>query len=188
MVSEQYGIVNHETELSDDGFYYHNKNIDNIDYDCEKIKTDIFGEEKNMFKCIVSQKYSGGDGCDPDVYVLVNHSTYSEADNTAYFFKTYTDAVVIGTNTGGEGYSSFVYKTLPCSGFTFSYTPFLPNEPERTIIGTTPDYYIEETLDNFRKRIEMEHSGRFENRMKWDNVLIETLDIIKENQKNNPAE
>ena len=145
-------------------------------------------EEKNMFKCIVSQKYSGGDGCDPDVYVLVNHSTYSEADNTAYFFKTYTDAVVIGTNTGGEGYSSFVYKTLPCSGFTFSYTPFLPNEPERTIIGTTPDYYIEETLDNFRKRIEMEHSGRFENRMKWDNVLIETLDIIKENQKNNPAE
>ncbi len=178
-----YGVVNDETKLSGPSFYYHTPN-DGISYKYEKVKADIYGKSRKMFRLTAEESYSGGAISDKDVYVLVSHDTASAADAAAYFMKTQTDAVLIGSNTGGEGYSSYVFKALPNSGLIMAYTPFIIDDEKRSLIGTSPDIFADNSLDGYRERIAMYLNGEscdlYSVRLKWDNVLVETLEMIEE--------
>ncbi len=181
-----YGVINDETKIAGAGFYFHTPS-DGIFYQYKKVSTNLFGASKRMYKLTSEEKYWGNSVGTANIYVLVSWKTCSAADKAAYFMKTETDALIIGTNTGGEGYSSYVMKVLPNSGLIMAYTPFMTEDLKRSVIGTSPDIFCTVSLENYRKNVDLYLSGEvcypYEMRLKWDNVLIKTLEIIKEDEK-----
>jgi len=146
-----------------------------------------------------SDEYSlAGNGKDSaDLYVLISSETASAADKLAHVLKQ-QNAVLIGNSSGGEGTGgSFAAEVLPNSKLVMTYYPSISYNYDgkvNTLYGTTPDYYIYETdSDQLMTMKEIynrsEHVFDYNNRLKWDNVLLETLEIIKENEndkRNNP--
>lgn len=123
-----------------------------------------------------------------NVYVLISGKTASAADGFVAALKDNNAAVIIGTNTAGEGrMTSFLADSFSASGLVFIYMPELAYNSDgsnNAVYGTAPDIYVHESSfdeDYFTG----EDPYVYENRLKWDNVLIKALELIteKENTK-----
>ena len=118
------------------------------------------------------------------IYLLTSQETFSSADLMARLCKEYDNAVVIGTNTIGEGICGTPFNCyLPNSRFMFVYTaPVCKEFPEDSITGTEPDIYIHYTLDEYFMKNDLTKQGEdatsFENRMLWDETLIYVIELI----------
>ena len=142
---------------------------------------------KKLFKYIRTERFEGKSEIEYNIYVLVSHFSVSAADKFASIIKAHGLGTVIGAfNTGGEAYGSPDVKVLTESGLYFYYTPFKAlnrDGTDNSVYGTSPDIYV--TLNNefFIKRDELilqgEPYGTYENRLKWDGVLISTLEEIE---------
>lgn len=119
-----------------------------------------------------------------DIYVLISENTASAADKLAAILKDNTSAMLIGTNTAGEGrMSSFLVDYLSESGLLFAYMPelaFNSDDSNNAIFGTAPNIYVKASYpDEETYVLAGEDPYTYENRLKWDAVLIETLEIIQ---------
>lgn len=141
----------------------------------------------------------GNDKISAQLYVLISSETASAADKLANVLKQ-QNAVLIGNSTGGEGTGgSFAAEVLPNSKLVITYYPSIAYNSDGTynnLHGISPDYFVYETdFDQLNTMKEIYRSGEniytYENRLKWDNVLIETLELIKEDENdkgNNTAD
>lgn len=71
--------------------------------------------------------------------------------------------------------------------FAYLYTPSFSINADgenNAVYGTAPDIYKELTAKNYLLQCEIKESGQdpytYENRLKWDNVLTETIEMIAE--------
>ena len=145
--------------------------------------------EENLIHGESKKKYN--------IYVLVSPVSLSAADRFAAIVKDSSLGTVIGVfNTGGEAFGSPDLAVLEKSGLYFYYTDYKyinPDGTDNSVYGTTPDIYIKLNDDLIKRRDEMILQNinyeTYENRLKWDNVLIETIGMIKEkkNTKGNTA-
>ena len=122
-----------------------------------------------------------------NVYVLIGPETCSAADRITNIFLNQPNTVVVGNNTSGEGLGGpAIMSALPQSRIVFSYYASYPDgKSTNSLSGTTPDHYIYDAdYKGYLLLREMCKSGidgnTYENRLKWDNVLIKTLELIKE--------
>ena len=79
--------------------------------------------------------------------------------------------------------------SLPNSKLVYLYTPakaFNSDGTDNSTYGTAPDIYAELSVSGFEKKQQLISEGidpyTYENRLKWDDVLIKTLEIIKEKE------
>lgn len=134
--------------------------------------------EENLIQGESPKKYN--------IYVLVSHISVSAADRFAAIVKSSGLGTVVGAfNTGGEAFGSPDVAVLEKSGIYFSFTDYKyinPDGTDNSAYGTAPDIYV--TLDDelLKKRDELllrNMNDTYENRLKWDTVLIETIELIK---------
>lgn len=133
--------------------------------------------------------FSGNKGSDKNVYILIGGSTASSADLLASATKSTGSAVLIGSNTNGEGIISGVYlDKLPNSKLMFTYVKECSVNSagkSNSVYGTSPDIYSANTLSERYNFIEISEKGEnpyiYENRLEWDSVLIKAIEIIEEN-------
>lgn len=119
--------------------------------------------------------------------MLINGSTGSAADGFTAALKK-TSAEIIGENTNGEGLAnSFVCDYLPNSGFVFIYMfgkAYNEDGIDNSLYGTAPDVYAHITQEGYSKCNELLLDGKdaytYENRQKWDDVLLRALEMIGE--------
>ncbi len=140
----------------------------------------------------------GGDVSGRNIYILTGRNTISAADMFAGIAKEQENTLLIGSNTMGEGiFANYYMDILPNSKIMYLFIPSYAENSDgmdNAVYGTSPDIYSELSVENYIIQQELIESGEnpytYENRLKWDNVLIETLKIIKENendQTNNPS-
>lgn len=128
----------------------------------------------------------GGENPTRDIYILIGKNSFSAADMFARMAKGKDRTLLIGTNTGGESaVSNYYMDIMPNSRLAYLYTPSFSINADgenNAIYGTAPDIYAELTAEKYLLRCEMEESGQdlytYENRLKWDNVLTETIEMI----------
>ncbi|MCR5385246.1 MAG: hypothetical protein K6E72_11525 [Saccharofermentans sp.] len=120
------------------------------------------------------------------IYLLTSQDSFSSADIMARVCKEYDNAVLVGTNTGGEGICGEIFCcTLPESHFMFTYmgstNVYFPDDG---VYGTMPDIYIPYTVEEYYTRLEMSLQGEdpklFEKRLEWDKTLLYVLDLVDE--------
>ena len=118
------------------------------------------------------------------LYVLTSQKTFSSGDMITNICKQYDNAVIIGTNTGGEGIAGALFNCyLPESRFMFAYAPgtSIPH-PEDSYCGTEPDVYMHQTVEDYLARMAKDeegvNSGSYEVRMEWDTTLNYVIDEI----------
>ena len=124
-----------------------------------------------------------------NIYLLISDTTASAADMLAYEFKQNDLGTVIGTNnTGGESYGMLCINYSDISGIYYTYTGYSSYNPDssvNSVYGTSPDIYLNTYVDNYFIRDKISEDGHdpydWENRLKWDNPLSDTLKMIKEN-------
>lgn len=122
-----------------------------------------------------------------NVYYLIGKSTGSAADEYISMIKNNNLGTIIGTNTAGEGLGgSFFVCRLKNSGLVYIFYPSKALNPEgmnNAVTGTNPDIYIAQSEQSFYSQRKICEEGgdceMYENRLEWDNVLLETLDIIR---------
>ena len=118
------------------------------------------------------------------IYVLTSQSTFSTADIIAALCKDYDNAILVGTNTGGEGISGApINCVLPESRFGFVYVPTVNEKyPENAFKGIEPDIYVHMTTEEYYLSRELTAAGKkagsYEMRQTWDKTLIEVLKLI----------
>ncbi len=119
-----------------------------------------------------------------DLYILIDYDTISAGDEAASLIKQYNLGMLIGNNTAGEGRTgSYLTTVLPNSRLVFSYCfgyNCVDENRDNSVYGTAPDIYVQNGINEYMRKLLLEDSLAYENRLKWDNVLIETLEIIKE--------
>lgn len=139
----------------------------------------------------VSANYTGNSAHSCNVFILVSHNTASAADELTAAAKYCKTAVIIGENTGGEGIglNSSVIIPLKTSGLYLRYNAAASDNPDgsiNSIYGTSPDHYQELTEDGYftcRKELALGNDPyEYENRLKWDDVLIKAIEIIEEKE------
>lgn len=154
---------------------------------------EVYSEsEKEYLYTYRSYNYEGEAKKEKDVYVLINGSTGSAADGFSAALKK-TSAVIIGENTNGEGLAdSFVCDYLPNSGLVYIYMfgkAYNEDGTDNSLYGTAPDVYSYITPEGYGKCSEMISAGEdpftFENRQKWDDVLIRALEMFRGTGKAN---
>ena len=124
-----------------------------------------------------------------NLYFLIDNNTVSAGDEVVSLIKQYKLGTLIGNNTAGEGRTgSYLTDILPNSKLVFNYSfgyNYIEENKENSVYGTAPDIYSQNGIDEYIKKLSTKDSMSYEGRLKWDNVLIETIDIIKEkeNQK-----
>ena len=131
--------------------------------------------------------FSGKAEKEYDIYVLNGASTFSSGDILAGIMKDQPNVTTIGNNTGGEGYSGHPMEYyLPESKFpvTFAFS-VSKNHPDDNYLGTTADVFVANGWDSWMKRREILDDPNFdgniksfENRLKWDAVMIEAVRLI----------
>lgn len=132
-----------------------------------------------------------------NIYVLVSSVSLSAADRFATIIKNNNLGTVVGAfNTGGEAFGSPNIAVLEKSGLYFYFTDYKyinSDGTDNSVYGTAPDIYVTLNDDFLKKRDELIlrniNYEAYENRMKWDNVLTGTIELIKENEndkRNNP--
>lgn len=147
--------------------------------------------DKSYITAQKTLKFNGAATSNKKVYLLVSDGTGSAADGFAALLKDNNLATLIGSNTGGEGLAdSFIVDSLPNSGLVFIFTysiAFGCDGLNNSVYGTSPDVYVNISVDGFNKSFEIKKSGQdpytYKNRLKWDDVLIKTLEIIKEEEE-----
>lgn len=158
-----------------------------------------FDEESGLYKTFYSETIKGRAATKKNIYLIISDSTGSSADNLAWEFKRNGLGTVIGTNnSGGERDGTICLNYNEISGIYYTYTAYAAKNPDgifSSVDGTTPDVYVQQTIGAYFKREEIKHKGEdpytIENRLKWDNVLIKTLELIKEDENdkgNNTAD
>ncbi len=122
-----------------------------------------------------------------NIYVLISSRTLSAADDFTAVVKDNNLGTIIGANTQGERYGTPFMNISKISELPYNFTPFCyinPDGTDNSTYGTSPDIYIEYTLNSRIKKQEILKSNnnpeKFENRLLWDNVLMETIEKIKE--------
>lgn len=138
------------------------------------------GVEKTFIRGESDKKYN--------IYVLVSPVSLSAADRFAAAVKYSGLGTVVGAfNTGGEAFGSPDAAVLEKSGLYFYFTDYKyvnPDGTDNSVYGTAPDVYVSLGKDFIKKRdgliLENVNYETYENRLKWDDVLIETLKIIRE--------
>lgn len=118
-----------------------------------------------------------------NIYLLISQETGSAADGFVGILKENVNVTILGTNTGGEGrMSSFLVDYLDESGLLYVYMPELginADGSNNAVVGTAPHIYVEEGyLDDEIYYNMNEDPYLYENRLMWDNVLLETLNVI----------
>ncbi len=149
-----------------------------------------FDKETGLYKTKCSKTIMGKAKEKKNVYLLVSERTGSAADNLAYEFKRNNLGTIIGTNnTGGERDGTICLNYNDISGIYYTYTAFAAMNPDGTfnsVEGTAPDIYVQQPLDAYFEREELLSEGEdpysFDNCLKWDNILIKTLELIKEDE------
>ena len=141
--------------------------------------------EINGNKGVFSEKYYviGESEMKHNLFFLIDYNTISAGDEAASFVKQYGLGTLIGNNTAGEGRTgSYLTAVLPNSRLVFNYNFGYNIEENRdnSIYGTAPDIYVRNGIEEFIEKISQDKSLSFENRLKWDSVLIETLEMIEE--------
>ncbi len=157
-----------------------------VNFKSTEDKDVLYSDEKNYLYSTIKYVYKGRLDKNKNVYLLTSRSTGSAADRFVATVKDYNLGTVIGANTGGEGLmDSFLIKDLPNSKLAFIYMPskaLNADGTDNSAYGTSPDIYISQTvesrylLDDFYYKYENPYT--FENRLLWDNVLMETIELI----------
>lgn len=130
-------------------------------------------------------------------YLLISDNTLSAADEFASEFKRNNLGIILGTNnTQGERYGSSYLQVLEYSGIYFYYTEYKyinTDGTDNSVYGTAPDIYVNENPNMFKIKQDIILSGGnaydYEGHLQWDETLIKTIEMIKENendQRNNP--
>lgn len=131
-------------------------------------------------------KYTGECDRQKNIYFLISDITASAADGFIAAVKDKDHVTVVGNNnTSGEGLAnSFVVDCLPNSRLLLIYMygkAFNEDGTDNSVYGTSPDYYISDTAEGFIEKNILMQNGEdpytYENRLKWDNVLIETVEM-----------
>lgn len=160
--------------------------------DCKAVRESELPFE-SRFKKLYSQTEEnliGGESAKKyNIYVLVSPVSLSAADRFAAVIKNNDLGTVVGAfNTGGEAFGSPDIAVLEESGLYFYFTDYKyinPDGTDNSVYGTAPDIYIKLNDDFLKKRDELILQNinyeTYENRLKWDNALTETVEIIKEN-------
>ncbi len=121
---------------------------------------------------------------DYKIYLLTSQESFSSADLMARMCKDYDNAVLIGTNTKGEGICGTSFHCyLPESRFEFLYTPTVNTiYPEDSFNGTDPDIYIPYTAEEYFIRQDLKAQGTdataYEVRLKWDKTLQYVIGLV----------
>jgi len=66
------------------------------------------------------------------------------------------------------------------TAFNYNFGYNIEENGDNSIYGTAPDIYVRNGIEEYIEKISQDKSLSFENRLKWDNVLTETLEFIKE--------
>lgn len=138
------------------------------------------GAEETFIQGESTKKYN--------IYVLVSPVSLSAADRFASIVKRSGLGTVVGAfNTGGEAFGSPDAAILEKSGLYFYFTDYKyinPDGSDNSVYGTEPDIYVKLSENFINKRdgliFENVNYETYESRLKWDDVLTETLEIIKE--------
>ena len=122
---------------------------------------------------------------DYKIYLITSTNTFSSGDIITRLCKLYDNAVVVGTNTEGEGICGSPFNCyLPESRFAFVYVPTVNiDSVDDSIYGTEPDIYIPTTYEDYCRRIELKYDDEvdptsYEGRLLWDQTLISVLDMV----------
>lgn len=132
-------------------------------------------------------KYVGKADSSKNVYYLVGTGTGSAADAYVAMIKANDLGTVIGSNTGGEGLGdSFVCHSLKNSSLVYIYYPSTNCDELNSRLGTSPDIYINQTLEDYKLEKELALAGKpdsYSNRMTYDTVLKYTVELIMWNRE-----
>lgn len=165
--------------------------ITKASYDRNKNKSAYeFDPKTKLYKTDASEAVRGEASEKKDLYLLISDSTGSSADMLAYEFKKNGLGTVIGTNnTCGERDGTLCLNFSDISGIYYTYTEYSSFNSDgkvNSVYGTAPDIYVDTDIENYFTRKELIESRKdpyiLENRLEWDNVLAETLEIIKEDE------
>lgn len=133
-------------------------------------------------------KYEAAASEQRNIYFLIGRNTCSAADGFAADMKKADNTIIVGNNSGGEGMiDGYVMDVLPNSGLLFIYNPSYSLNGDGTnnsAYGTSPDIYSDLSAEGFLTYESLIKNGddpyTYENRLKWDSVLIKTLEMIEE--------
>ncbi|MDE6709705.1 MAG: hypothetical protein K2J76_04370, partial [Oscillospiraceae bacterium] len=142
---------------------------------------------KGMRRISKTAEIKGRGSGDKNYCLLISDYTMSAADEFTAEFKRNGLGTVIGDdNTEGERYGSPDMKILDRSGLYFYFTEFMyinPDGTDNSVYGTAPDIYSDVSVENYFLREEIrsggENSYTIENRLKWDSVFREAVEIFK---------
>jgi C-terminal processing protease CtpA/Prc len=160
-------------------------------YQMEKAEKDEDGNSRFMMKSEI--EFRGSSDYRHNIYILAGEATVSAADAFTAAAKLNDNAVIIGTNTAGEGIQAMLFaEILPKSKLVYMYNPAKCANPDGTsngIYGTAPDIYADVDRAGYAELLKISDAGgdpyTLENRLKWDNVLLTAIEQIEE-QENEP--
>lgn len=108
--------------------------IKNINLDDLDLKSMEDLEDFSYYKKDPVEVKAKSDGFAGYVFLLTNEKVYSAAEGLASFVKNTGSAIIIGTNTGGDGITlGLVNDVMPNSGLVFTYTNTLGYGPDGSI-------------------------------------------------------
>ncbi len=158
----------------------------------EKTYNTYSSEDNNeLVKCEKDFVGDGKSNANKKIYILISHTSVSAADFVANMLKHHETVTLIGTSTAGEGIAdTYCVDVMPNSHITFRFQhsqAFNSDGTDNSVYGTMPDIYMGHSFESIAKRNQLMHEEGnykdYENRLMWDNILIETLEII-ENRAN----
>lgn len=148
-----------------------------------------FKNDEDFYYYRTQNDYSGSAKQEKCVYYLVGTKTGSAADTYLAMIKENHLGTIVGDITGGEGLgASYICDYMENSSLMYVYYPSVSYDQEtldKIYEGTTPDYYVSRTVEEFRLRQHYMIEGvawEYENQLEHDAVLkwvIEHLDKIK---------
>lgn len=143
-----------------------------------------------LYKAAEKMCINGEMNSDKNVFLIISDYTASSADMVASEFKRNNLGLIIGTNnTSGEKNGTLCLNYSDISGIYYTYTEYSSYNSDGTInsvYGTAPDIYLNTNIENYFIREEIIQNGEdpydFENRLKWDSVLYDVLEIVNEKE------
>lgn len=146
-----------------------------------------FKKDEDCYYYRMQNSYSGKAKQKKQVYYLVGPQTGSSADTYLAMIKENQLGTIVGDTTGGEGLgASYICDYMGNSSLIYVYYPSVSYNQEtleKIYGGTTPDYYVGRTVEEFRLRQRYMAEGtawEYENQLEHDAVLkwvINDLDM-----------
>lgn len=116
------------------------------------------------------------------IYLLVDGGVYSAAESFASFAKSIGFATLVGSTTGGDGIiADPALMMLPNSGIIIRFSSCMGLNPDGTAneeYHTTPDIYVEQSLEDFLNIID-NNEVPLGGISKYDTILNHVLKVIK---------